>query len=448
MKLESLKKEFLTSLTFAFPIVLTQFGFLGFSIIDLYMLRRIDLIAIGGLGTANSLFWPVFTTLSGIIFSIDALASQMQGAKNHRSLIRLLTQGLWLAVILSISALLIFFFIYYHFESITDNPELLKYSKPYYLIVIFSAPFLLTFMVFQRYWQARGVTKPLLWIVVLANVLNFIANEMLIFGRFGLPALGIEGAAISTSVSRFFMLIAAIALTYKNISKEDGFRLQIDKSILKKMFALGIPVGLMLFFEVSVFSLATQFTTRISAQATSVHHIGIVIISIFYTIPVGISSAAAYRVGYFVGKEELENAKRVGYMAIFSCALIMVSIAILLHFNAHFILSLFTEDPHIIAMGMPVLFWIAISLMFDGIQCTTVGCLRGGSRTQMSSFTTLACHYGLGLPLGYFLCFHGGKNLEGLWVGLSMGLVAMSLVMFSYWFVLSPSKLGSYQKKE
>ncbi|BBM87256.1 MATE family efflux transporter [Candidatus Uabimicrobium amorphum] len=441
MSSPSLKQEFIESIKFAFPIVLTQFGFLGFSIIDLYMVSRIDLIAIGGLGSANSLFWPIFTALMGVIFAIDALAAQRYGADDKHSLHKLLIQGLWLAIILSITALVVFFSVYNYLDIIIDNAKLLHYAKPYYFIVILSAPFLLAFTVLQRYWQARGVSKAILFIVVLANILNFCANEILIFGRFGLPQMGITGAAISTTVSRFFMLAAAMWLTYKNFDRDKPLEIGIDTKILKQMFVLGIPIGLMLLFEVSVFAIATQFTTRISAQATSVHHIGIVLISIFYTIPMGISSAAAYRVGYFVGKNELSYAKKIGYIAILSCAGIMAIISISLYTNATFILGLFTSDPQIIKMGIPILWWITIALTFDGVQCTVAGCLRGGSRTQISSFTTFICHYAVGLPLAYYLCFHYAKNLEGLWMGLASGLIAIAIVLFSYWLFLSADKL-------
>ncbi|WP_372370073.1 MATE family efflux transporter [Candidatus Uabimicrobium sp. HlEnr_7] len=444
--MNNLTKEFVASFKFALPIVLTQCGFLCFSVVDLYMVSRIDLIAIGGLGNANSLFWPVFMALCGVVYAMDALASQSSGAGRDSHLVNLLFQGGILGAILSTLTLGIFAIIYLNFEAITANTELLVYSKNYFFIVALSAPLLLFFTVFQRYWQAQGVTKPLLFIVVIANILNFAVNEILIFGRLGFPALGIKGAAISTTTSRFFMIFLVVILTYLKLRNTEKPRLSINTKILRQMFAIGIPIGLMLFFEVSVFAIATRFATRISAEATSVHHIGIVLISIFYTIPMGISSAAAYRVGFFIGKDQFGYAKKIGYIAIFSSAVVMTGIAAILYYNTDAVLRLFTSDMRIIQIGTPILLWITISLLFDGTQCSVAGCLRGGARTQLSSFTALICHYLIGLPLAYYLCFTCGKGLLGLWIGLTVGLISISIILFGYWCLLPAEKL-IYTKK-
>jgi MATE family multidrug resistance protein len=202
---------------------------------------------------------------------------------------------------------------------------------------------------------------------------------------------------------------------------------------ISELLRLGLPAAAQLGLEIGVFAIVTMLAGRLSAIALASNQIALLTVSTTYMVPLGISSAAAVRVGNALGRRDPHAAARSGWMALGLGAAVMSAGAVLLVTAPHFIARLFTPETEVIAAAAALLRIAAFFQLFDGLQVVATGALRGAGNTR----TPMLCHFGgywlVGLPLGALLCFHWGMGAGGLWVGLSTGLILIGIVLAAFW---------------
>ncbi len=448
----SVQEELKVLFTFGGPIVLAQFGFLFFSVVDTYMVGQLPKGAVGGVGTANSIYWFLVMATSGTFYSLDALASQARGRGDEETQLDLLFQGLGLAAIFSIVFLIALYPLSLHFEILGASPEVLVFAKPYFATVFWSGPLFFFFVVMQRYWQAMGKTKEILAIVVIANLVNVVANHAFIFGNYGFEAMGVRGAAFATLTARSTLVVLAFAWTiYRLHTMGHGVfvfaRMKPIGRIYRQFLSIGIPVTIGMALEYGVFSLSTQMASRMGPVIADTHQIGIVIISILFMLPVGLASTAAFRVGFFMGKEQPQRARQVGNLYASAAAVTMALASVGLLVFSDKIYGAFTSSLKVQTLGARVLVWITFLLVFDATQATVGGCLRGVGETKIPARAAAVGFYLVGLPIGAGLLFYTDYGLEGLWMGLGAGILVVAALVTWSWVNLPLSSSQSLSKE-
>ncbi len=208
---------------------------------------------------------------------------------------------------------------------------------------------------------------------------------------------------------------------------------RIETWRLRRLFGLGLPAAMQITLEVGVFALATALAGRLEPTALAAHQIALNIASCSFMVPLGIASAGAVRVGQAIGRRDPAGAGRSGWTALAIAALFMSSMALMFLTVPVPLIRLFTADPRVIATGVTLLLVAAVFQLFDGLQVVATGILRGLGDTRTPMLWNLAGHWALGLPLGYALCFRNGWGVTGLWVGLSVGLTSVGLVLVGVW---------------
>jgi MATE family multidrug resistance protein len=374
---------------------------------------------------------------AGLMLGVDALVSRAAGARRPDECVRWLHQGVILALFTSPLVMIATWIAFLTIDAWGLNPQIGALAKPYLEVIALSALPLLLYAAFRRYLQGMHIVRPVVYALVSANLVNAGANAILIYGRFGVPALGVTGSAWSTSIARLYMagfLYAAIRREHRRQGDaHPRVPFAIDAVRLRELIRLGAPAASQITLEVGVFVLATALAARLDAVSSASHQIALNIVSTVFMVPLGLASAGAVRVGHAVGAHDIRRARRAGWTTLALGTCIMVVLGVMLFLFPVRLLRVFTTDAQVLAIGSRLLTIAAAFQLFDGTQAVTTGVLRGIGDTRTPMVMNIVGHWVLGLPVGYALCFTFGWGVTGLWIGLSIGLIFCAVALTATW---------------
>ncbi len=445
---EELRPEFRPLLKLALPIVAGELGWMTMSLVDAMMVGRLSTEALGGVSVAGILFYAVATFGIGLMFGLDPLVSQSFGAGDVRDCHKSLVNALWLAVPLSPLLMLIAFAWAPVMTWARVNPAVLREAKPYLWALAWSVPPLLVYSALRRYLQAMNLVRPVMFAMVSANLVNAFVNWVLIFGKLGFPAMGAEGAGWATTISRIYMGAALAAAAWAHDRRlgtsllETSWRPDFER--IRRLAELGFPAGLQIVLEVSIFALTTTFISRLEPVWLAAHQIALTAASYSFMVPLGLGSAAAIRVGQRIGAGNQAGAARAGWAAIVLGVAFMGCAGIFFLAAPSLIARVFTTDPAVIEASAIMLALAALFQLFDGAQGVATGALRGAGNTRVTAIAHGAGYWGLGLPLGYWLCFGAGWGAKGWWAGLSVALIVIGIALAAAWHRLTRAWLAPF----
>lgn len=424
-------------LSLAWPVVLTEVGWIMMGVVDTIAVGPLGPAAIGAVGTGSGIFFALMVLGIGTLFALDTFVSQGFGGGRVQECHRWLVAGLWLAVLLSVVLMAAGALCVALLPAFGMTPEVRDLLAPYLSHLLWSAPPLLLYSVFRRYLQAMHQVRPIVVAIVVANMVNVVANWVLIYGHFGFPALGVVGAAWATVASRAVLMLALwwVVVRAERV-RPSGLHDVSFGPDLERIWRLarhGLPAAFQLMLEVGVFAAASVLAARISPAAAGAHQVALQIAGFFFMVPLGLSSAAAVRVGHAVGRGDPAAARLAGWTAVALALAVAACVATLLLAMPRLLLGIFTDDVAVLAMGATLLAICAAFQPFDAVQAVGTGALRGLGDTTTPALLNLAGHWLAGLPLGYVLCFTLGWGLPGLWVGLATGLTLVGLAIVLVW---------------
>ena len=417
----------------AAPLVLAELGWMVMGIVDTMFVGRVSAQAIGAVGLGTTIFYTVAICAGGLLLGLDTLVSQACGAGDFDDGRHSLVSGLWLALLLIPCVMAGVWLFLPLMGRLGLEPSVLRETAPYIRALNWSTPPLLLFFALRRYAQSVGLVRPILYTLVGANLLNVAGNWIFVFGNLGAPRLGAEGSGWSTCVARVFMLAALGWVVWKHDHKFAQDSWKPDFPRMRALAKLGLPAAGQIGLEASVFATVTVLIGKLDAATLAGHQIALTAVSTTFMMPLGISAAAAVRVGHAVGRRDAAGASRAGWTALsFGAALMsLAALAFLLLPGA--IARLFTPQAAIIAAAAPLLSVAAFFQLFDGLQVTATGALRGAGDTRTPMLSHFVGYWVLGLPLGVYLCFEQALGAVGLWAGLSAGLILIGIFLLWFW---------------
>ncbi len=420
------------------PVVFAELGWMGMSVVDTLMVGPLGPAAIGAVGLGSTLFLAVAVFGMGLLLGLDTLVAQAFGARRLADCHRWLWQGTWLAIFAAGPLLAVSFAGIRALPALGIHGDVHALTDSYLSIVSWSALPLLLYAAFRRYLQALGQVRPVMMGLLTANLVNVTVNWVLIYGRFGAPALGTDGAAWATLGSRVYLAVwLAIVIVGRERRVPTGLWTaprRPTSSALGELTRLGLPAALQVVLEVGVFAAATALAGRLDPASLASHQIAMNVAAVAFMVPLGISSAGAVRVGHAVGRGDAAGASRAGWTALALGAMFMSASAAMMLGAPNLLIAIFTTDRGVMATGVSLLGIAAAFQLFDGTQVVATGILRGAGNTRTPVLANLAGHWLFGLPVGYALCFVMGWGVAGLWVGLSLGLIAVGLVLLVVWW--------------
>ncbi len=431
------KQELGAMVALAVPVVLSELGWMAEGIVDTIMVGRLGPAAIGAVALGNAVCNTPALFGIGLLLGLDTLVSQAFGRKDHEECHRWLAQGVYLACIAAPPLMLVIFLASFGFGHFGINQAVAAPATAYLRILNWGTLPLLLYGGTRRYLQGVGDVRVITITFVGANLLNWFGNWVLIYGKLGMPMLGVNGSAISTLISRVFMAAALMGFAWRYERKRGHplFRHWAAPSLvrLRRLVTLGAPAAGQILLEVGAWNLVTLSAGWLTPVALATHQIVLNYASLTFMVPLGVASAVAVSVGHAVGAKDPERARRAGWLGLGLGTSFMLLAAVVFVAAPGPLIALYTRDPQVMALGRSLLGLAAIFQIFDGIQGVSTGALRGLGETRIPMLANLAGYWVFGLPLGLTLCFGLGWGTYGLWIGLLAALIVVATTLLTRW---------------
>nr|WP_225986576.1 MATE family efflux transporter [Rufibacter sp. LB8] len=426
----------------AYPVVLSQMGHILVSVADSVMAGRIGTTQLAAASLGNSIFTITLVFGLGISFSITPLVARADGRKNHTRIALVLLNGLILNTLIGVLLFGLFYGLSPLIHLLKQPEEVAALAIPYVNILFLSMVPLMVFQAFKQFAEGLSITKQSMYISIFANVVNVGLNYVLIYGKLGFPALGLNGAAWATLISRILMaiMLAAYVLLAPRFNRYTYYlkKSSVSWAHMYSMFKLGLPISMQMIFEMGAFSFSAVMIGWLGARELAAHQIALNVASVTYMMASGISAAATIRVGKLRGAGDRHGMHEAGYSSMILGILFMAVAASLIILSKDLIPAFYVKDVSVHALASQLLIIAAIFQLSDGLQVVGLGALRGLEDVKVPSMISLLSYWLIALPVGYALGFWAGFGAIGVWMGLFTGLTIAALLLFLRFKKLSP----------
>jgi multidrug resistance protein, MATE family len=431
------RRELRAMTALALPVVLSELGWMLQGIVDTIMVGQLGPEAIGAVAVGSAVYYVPSLFGIGLLLGLDTLVAQAYGRDDHEACHHWLAQGVYLACIVSPPLMLLLGAFSLVFGHVGIHAEVAGPAGSYLRVIIWGTLPLLLYGAARRYLQGVGQMRVITVTFVVANLLNWFGNWVLIYGKLGAPAMGVRGSALSTVISRVYMAASLIgfAWRYERSRGHPLFARWAKPSLLKikQLARLGAPAAGQIVAEVGAWNLATFSAGFLTPVELATHTIALSYASLTYMVPLGVSAAAAVGVGHAIGAGDRPKARRAGWLALALGTGFMFLAGIVLFLEPRTLIAVYTTDPHVMAVGPPLLLIAAAFQIFDGIQTVSTGALRGLGETRVPMIANLIGYWVIGLPLGFVLCFWMKRGVFGLWIGLTVALIIIAAMLLHRW---------------
>lgn len=428
--LEKLKQLFYLLI----PILITQLGMYTMVFFNIIMTGKYDSAELAGVAIGSSIWNPIFTGLSGILFAVSPIAAQRFGEKKKKEVSAVASHGIYISIILGLFITVLGAAYLDQILEMMSVPADIQQTACEFLIGLsFGIIPLFLFNVLRSFIYALGKTRVVMLILLLSLPINFLLNYLLIFGHWGLPDLGGAGAGYATSITYWlltFMLVWVIKFNrpfseYKLFSSLKGFSFSECMGILK----IGLPMGLALFFESSMFALVMVLISKFNMATVAAYQAAINVAVFLYMIPLSISMAQTVLIGYELGAGRNKDAKAYSWLSIWSSLFFAAVSGLLVYLLRFEVAALYSNDPAVIDVTAEFLVFALFFIVSDALQATALGALRGYQDVVISFLMTLVGYWLICLPVGYYLANFTKLEAIGYWIGLSIGLFVVGVVL-------------------
>jgi len=434
-----LKNHFRETINLAVPVVIGQVGITLMGIVDSAMVGRVGAASLAAASISGGFFFIITVVGLGIISSITPLVAIAVGSFNDAAPGKLFKQGFWVTVITSAILNLIVYFGAEVIHYMDQPPDVAELAISYTRIISFSILPMLLFICYKQFIEGLSFTRPAMVIALAANLVNFFFNWILIYGNLGAPSLGLDGAGVATLLSRIFMFVSLAYFVHRS-TKFSRFGLKIlpyggPDEHGREILRLGLPSGFQSFFEVGFFALSAFMVGWIGKNSLASHQIAMNVASTTYLVCLGISTAGTIRVGNALGAGNISEVKRAGSVAIYLGVGFMLLSGILLVIFKSVIPLLYTNEPKVLEIASTLLTIAALFQVFDGSQAVALGVLRGIKEVKIPTVITFIAYWLIGLPAALLLGFVLNLGTKGIWFGMSISLIASSVMLNSRFFL-------------
>lgn len=417
----------------ALPLAAQQIGQQLMAAVDVAMLGHYAPAALSGSGVGNGLLFTITCIGVGVMMGLDSIAPAALGEGNpgraHRGFVAAVRAAILVGIVSSVIVALAPLVL--RVGSVPADVQ--AHASSYvYVRAIGVVPYLLS-VALRSYLSAFGVTRPLLYAVVVGNLVNLGADAALIFGvpALGVPALGTVGAALATTTVNLLTLLyfAHIARGIWRESQLPFASATASDEDRRALWRLGTPIGLHMLAEIGIFALAGLLAANWSAHESAAHNVALMLASFAFSIALGIGAATANRVGYAHGAGDHAGVRRAGVHGLILGAGVMSATAALFLFAPAPLARLFAADPLVVALAVPLLQVAAFFQLADGAQAILAGALRGIGDNRATFVANVLGHYAIGLAISLATGYGLGYRTVGIWWGLSGGLVATAIML-------------------
>ncbi len=438
----------------ALPIIVAQLGSILMGVTDNIMVGHyLGKIGLGVAGIANSIAFLISSIGVGGLAVVAPLISKAKAEQNAAEVNRLFRAALWAAGWFGLFMCIIGFLCITFFEVFQQSAEINEKSPAFMGIILISNVFTFLFIASKQLSDGLSKTKVAMMITIIGLIVNFVLNVLLINGYLGLPKMGLNGAAVSTLLTKALMFMVMLLYLYRASAFKDYLKSIYNPlpvaDLVKLIFKIGVPSGLQFFFEIAAFSLAVVMMGWLGETQLAAHQIAINIASTTYMMASGLGVAGAIRVGEGRGLRSIRKIKMSGNVALLLVGTFMTIMMLLIIVLNRFLVELYISDAEVIVLAGKLMLIAAVFQLSDGIQVVALGILRGIADVNIPTWITMFAYWVVALPLGYFLGFNLKQDAVGIWIGLFAGLtISAGLLTTRFYYMVGKLKKTEHYQLE
>jgi MATE family multidrug resistance protein len=443
MILSNYTKEFKYNLKLATPVILGMLGHTFVSLVDNIMVGQLGSAELAAVSLGNSFIFIAMSVGIGFSTAITPLIAEADSEKNFKKGKSSFKHGLFLCSVLSFVLFGVILLAKPLMYLMKQPEEVVTLAMPYLDLVAFSLVPLIIFQAFKQFSDGLSLTKYPMYATIIANVINVALNYVLIFGKLGMPKMGIVGAAIGTLVSRFVMLFFLWwLLKQKKKSKDYVTNIKLfvlENRMIKKLLNLGFPSAMQMFFEVAIFTAAIWLSGVLGKNAQAANQIALNLASMTFMVAMGLSVASMIRVGNQKGLQNFKELRRIA-QSIFLLGLCLAVVFALFFLAFHKVLPELYVDLNdetnrldnleVVKTAAQLLLAAAIFQLSDSLQVIVLGALRGLQDVKIPTFITFIAYWLVGFPISYVLGKEDAYGSFGIWLGLLAGLTSAAIMLY------------------
>lgn len=423
-----------TLLSIGIPIMIGQLGMIILSFADTMMVGHHSTSELGAASFVNNIMNLVIITGTGFSYGLTPIVGGLFGRKQLPEAGQALRCSLLantLAAVIMMAALTI---LYFNLANIGQPDELLLYMRPYYLVLLASLPFVMLFNAFKQFTDSITETRTSMWILLSGNLLNIIGNYILIYGKMGIPEMGVVGAGVSTLISRIVMvgIFLAVFLCKRSMKqyREGFFSLGWSRQLVRRLTTLGTPIALEMGMETASFSLSIIMVGWLGTIALASHQVMSTISQFTFMVYYGLGAAVAVRTSYFHGQGDTTNTRHVVTAGLRLMVMLEILLGGIIFLLRKDIGSWFTDSAEVSASVLTLMLPFFIYQFGDGLQINYANALRGIADVKPLMVIAFIAFFVISLPVGYLCGFVMGYGLVGVWMAFPFGLTSAGIMMW------------------
>ena len=428
-----MKSELNVLLRLSAPMIATQFFIMGMGFVDTAMSGQYSSLDLAGVAMGGVILWPLFMLFAGVLTALTPMVSQHVGGGRRLAVGALIQQGIWVAMIFGVILFLLVRISEPLLILFDVAPEAVSIAMAYLKAASWGCPAVMLYVTLR--YACEGLGQTLLPMLIAGTTLPINAglNYVLIYGLFGAPELGGEGCGWATAITMWFELGVMLLVIRRPWLRNTGLFERVLKpklATIKSILQVGLPIGMTMFLEMTVFSLVSLLVGSIGIAAIGANTIGGNLNWFVFVIPMALGSAASIRVGYHVGAKDYALAAKVARLSVLISATYAFLASLVLVLGREVLPRIYTSDPAVLALTAEVLLIVAAYQFFDCTQATMIGALRGYKDTQYPMIISIIGYWLIALPVGTILGWGlMGWNLGvlGFWIGLGCGVGFVAL---------------------
>lgn len=421
-------------LSLGLPIMIGQLGMIILGFADTMMVGHHSTTELGAASFVNNIINLIIITGTGFSYGLTPIVGSLFGRgelPKAGNALRCALLANTLAGLMMMAALVILFF---NLDNIGQPEELLPLMCPYYLVLLASLPFVMLFNAFKQFTDSITETRTSMWILLTGNLINILGNYVLIYGKAGMPEMGVLGAGVATLLSRVVMVIvfAAVFLMRKTMRPyhEGFFGMGRPRQLVRRLFALGTPIALEMGMETASFSLSIIMVGWLGTIALASHQVMITISQFTFMVYYGLGAAVAVRTSYFNGQHDYKNMLHTVTAGLHVMIALEVLLGGIIFLLRHYIGGWFTDSTEVSATVLTLLVPFFIYQFGDGLQINYANALRGIADVKPLVVIAFVAFFVISLPVGYLCGFVLGFGLVGIWMAFPFGLTSAGVMMW------------------
>ncbi len=448
--------EFRHLVNLAAPLLTAQLLVTGTSTVDTIMAGNYHADDLAGVAIGNSIWMPLYLLVAGLLIATTSMVARFHGGDDAKSIVATVHQSVWLVLALSGACMAVLFNASWVLSWMEVDPAFASITDGYLDALAWGVPGAALFGCMRAFTEGMGRTKPFMISSALAFLTNIPLNYALIYGKWGFPELGGIGCGWATAFSMWLQVFVLAWFVSRSDSYEGVVLLKGWQwprwDEIRSIMALGVPIALAVFAEVSIFSMVALLLAPLGAVMVAGHQIALSASHLIFIFPLSLSQALTIRVGYFLGRNEQSYANLVARTGIGAAGLMaLVSLSLILLFRQS-VVGFYTHDLEVQAVALGLFLWMAIYQFPDHLQIAANACLRAYQDSRVPLILILFSYWGIALPLGYVLArtdlLLPLQGAQGFWMALVVGLTATALLLGRRLQVISARPIESIKAVE